>query len=94
MSSLGFGYTTATKEYKRDYLILKLVEGEGISLREIQDDLDVSYATAKRLIASIKDSIYEAYNDNVRILYDRTKRKYYLIIYKSNFNINNLPIFK
>ena len=91
--SLGFGYTTVTKEYKRDYVLLKLLEGEGLTLNEIQLELDISKSTAKRIIQSIKESIYEAYDENAKIIYDRFKRKYYLIIYKSIFNISNLPIF-
>lgn len=79
--------------HKKDYILLKLLIGDGFIMKEFTEQYSISERTAVRMLQSVKDAIYDVFGDNAQIIYDRKKRKYILVFYKSIFNINNLPLF-
>ena len=79
--------------HKKDYILLTLLIGDGFTMKEFTQKYSISERTAVRMLQSVKDSVYDVFGDDAQIIYDRKKRKYMLVFYKSIFNINNLPLF-
>lgn len=79
--------------HKKDYILLTLLIGDGFTMKEFTEKYSISERTAVRMLQSVKDSVYDVFGDDAQIIYDRKKRKYMLVFYKSIFNINNLPLF-
>ena len=86
-------YYSSIEIHKKDYILLKLIMGDGFVMKEFIEQYSISERTAVRLLQSVKDAIYDVFGDDAQIIYDRKKRKYILVFYKSIFNINNLPLF-
>ena len=87
----GNDYTCAKIE-RRDYIILKLFSGDGFSMSEFCSLYGITDRTGRRALAAVRDSIYAIFEENAQVIYDRKIKKYFLIIYKSIFNIANLPL--
>ena len=86
-------YYSSLEIHKKDYILLKLLMGDGFVMKEFIEQYSISERPAVRLLQSVKDAIYDVFGDDAQIIYDRKKRKYILVFYKSIFNINNLPLF-
>lgn len=79
--------------HKKDYILLKLLMGDGFVMKEFIEQYSISERTAIRMLQSVKDAIYDVFGDDAQIIYDRKRKRYTLIFYKSIFNFNNLPLF-
>lgn len=91
MSSCG--YISNQKENKRTYIILKLLTTEGFSIDEMCETYCITKKYVRRLIQSVRDALYDVFDEDIQLIYDRTRKRYYLLILKSGFNLINLPLF-
>ena len=85
-------YSTLTI-HRKDYVLLKLLIGDGFNMKEFAEQFSISERTAIRMLQSVKDALYDVFGDDAQIIYDRKRKRYTLIFHKSIFNINNLPLF-
>ena len=84
-------YNTATTCYKFSYVIFKLLSTEGFSTKEAKQDLEICDRTCRRMISGIKEALEQFYSNDIELVYDKKKKRYFLVLLKSNFNIINFP---
>lgn len=90
---MNYNYPYSTKDLKIIKVLLRLLNGEEISLKDIEEDLCICNRMAKKIIQTIREALYDIYGDDAVIIYDRINKVYYLVLLKSRFNISNLPLF-
>ena len=78
---------------RNDYILLKLLLTGSFDKNEFMEAYSISERTARRMIQAAKETLYDIFNDDVQLIFDKKKNLYILIIYKSSFNIANLPLF-
>ena len=78
---------------RNDYILLSLLLTGSFDKNEFIQRYSISDRTARRMIQAVKDTLYDVFEDDIQLIYDRKRKLYVLIIYKSSFNIKNLPLF-
>ena len=78
---------------RNDYILLKLLLTGSFDKNEFMNIYSVSDRTVRRMIQAVKETLYDVFGDDIQLIYDRKKKLYILIYYRSSFNISNLPLF-
>ena len=84
-------YPHQTSKVKMIYTLLMLLSSEGLSTKQMQEDLGIAPRTCRKELASGKEALELVYGDDVQIVYNRKTNKYYLVYYKSKFHLLNFP---
>lgn len=82
-------YPHQTSKVKMIYTILMLLSSEGLSTKQMEEDLGIAPRTCRKELASVKEALELVYGDDVQLVYDRKVKKYYLVYYKSKFHLLN-----
>lgn len=87
-------YNSATTCYKCTYILLKLLTQEGFSTKEAKEELEICDRTCRRMISGIKEALDKFYENDIELVFDKKKKRYYLVLLKSNLNLINFPLIK